>query len=172
MSIDSQFSFDLPENSKVRSKDLIKLSAYGISLVPDPHRPLLLLKDQKGEHNLPVTINPLEAGMALTQFNNKISPVAPHKISEILLASLDIKIEKCVFVEIKGSFQYVRLFIKNHPQLKSIKVRADEAMSFCLHLNIPFFATPEFMNASRNMNFKGVPIINDETGLPFGGSVH
>lgn len=161
MSTEAQFAFDLAEKSKIRSKDLIKLKPFGISLVPDPQRPLLLLKDEKGEHTLPVALNPLEAGVTLSQFNRQTHMNTPHKIFEIILNSLDIKIEKCVFVEIKGHYQFVRLFLKNHPHLKSIKVRADEAMSLCLHLNVEIFATPEFMNTSRSMNMHANIVAQD-----------
>jgi hypothetical protein len=148
------YSFDLPENPKARIRDMVRLKPYGVSLLPDPNRPILLLKDDSGGHTLPVNINPLEAGVALTQFNKSGVPVTPHKVTEVLLQSLDIRIEKCVFVEIKTNFQYVRLYLKNHPHLKSMKLRAEEVMSLCLHLNVDIYATPEFMLASRELNLK------------------
>lgn len=148
----SSFRFDLPENPKLRMKDLVKLIPFGLSLAPDMNRPLLLLKSETGDHTLPVALNPLEAGVALTQFNKTNAPVTPHRVTEALLASFDVKIEKCIFVEIKGHFQYVRLYLSNHPNLKSMKFRADEAMSLCLHLNVHFYATHQFVNASKSMN--------------------
>ena len=139
------------EENKVGDDDLIKLVPYAISLTQDPNRPTLLMKDEKGEHTLPVALNPLEAGMTLSQVNKSRAPVTPHKVTEILLQSLEMKIERCVFEEIKGHHQYVRLFFENHPSYGSIKVRADEAMSLCLHLGVEFFATPSFMRRSRVM---------------------
>jgi hypothetical protein len=140
------------EEHKMSDDDLIKLVPYAISMTQDPTRPTLLMKDEKGEHTLPVALNPLEAGMTLSQANRSLAPTTPHKVTEILLKSLDIKIERCVFVEIKGHHQYVRLFMDNHPQYGSVKVRADEAMSLCLHLNVEFFATPAFMRRSKVMS--------------------
>jgi hypothetical protein len=157
----SRFQSDFPESSKIRARDLIRLIPFGLSLAPDMNRPLLLLKSETSDHTLPVALNPLEAGVALTQFNKSTVPVTPHKVSEVLLQSLDIKIEKCVFVEIKGHFQYVRLFLKGHPHMKSLKFRADEAMSLCLHLNVEFYATHEFMNASRALNIQVEAISKD-----------
>lgn len=139
------------EEHKMGDEDLIKLIPYAISLTQDVSRPTLLMKDEKGEHTLPVALNPMEAGMTLSQVNKAAVPVTPHKVTEALLQSLEIKIERCVFVEIKGHHQYVRLFMDNHPKYGSIKVRADEAMSLCLHLGVEFFATPAFMRRSRVM---------------------
>jgi|SRR6185312_5810765 len=145
------FLSDHFEEHKMGDDDLIKLVPYAISLTQDPSRPTLLMKDEKGEHTLPVALNPLEAGMTLSQVNKTRPPVTPHKVTEVLLQSLDMKIDRCVFEEIKGHHQYVRLFMNNHPKYGSVKVRADEAMSLCLHLRVDFFATPSFMHRSRVM---------------------
>lgn len=152
--IEGVYLFDLPENSRMRIKDLVRLKAFGVSLVPNPNRPLLILKDETGTHTLPVPLNPLEAGVTLTQFNKSGIPVTPHRVAELLMESLDLSIEKCVFVEIRGHYQMVRLFIKNHPHLKSLKMRAEEAMSLCLHLEVPVYATREIILASRELSLK------------------
>ncbi len=128
---------------------MIKLIPYGIQIAPDGHRPMLLLKDEKGELTLPVALNPLEAGVTLTQSNKSIAPVTPHKVTQILMEGLNLNFESCIFVELKGAHQYVRLNINGHPDLKFIKVRADEAMSFCLHFNVPMYASRNYIARSR-----------------------
>jgi uncharacterized protein len=135
----------------LKAKDLIKLSVYAMALNQDPSRPVLLLKDASGDHTLPVGLNPLEAGMALQQSNTQ-SPATPHRATELILQSLDLKIVKCVFVEIRGSYQYVHLHFKNHPGVKSLKVRADEAMSLCLHLNVPIYASKKMIQKSKELS--------------------
>lgn len=143
------FSTQHFEENRFRDEDLIKLVPYGISMTTDPQRPTLLLRDSSGQHVLPVALNPLEAGMTLTQSNTRVTPATPHKFTKLFLDSLNIKIERCVFVEIKGSSQYVRIFLENHPSHGSFKLRADEAMSLCLYLNVDIYATLEFMNKSK-----------------------
>lgn len=146
------FSNDLMEAAKHSPKDLIRLKPYGLSVSTDFARPFLLLKDDKHEFTLPVAVNPMEAGVALSQANKSLAPTTPHRFTEALLVSLNMQIERAVFVEIKGHFQYVRLYLKNHPTEDSIKVRADEVMSLCLHLEIPIFASKEYITKSRVMN--------------------
>jgi bifunctional DNase/RNase len=146
------FSADLAEGATFKEKDLIRLKAFGLSVSTDFARPFLLLKDEKHEVTLPVAVNPLEAGVAISQANKSVAPTTPHRFTQALLESLHIEIEKAVFVEIKGHFQYVRLFLKNHPTQKSLKLRADEIMSLCLHLDIPIYATKEYIAKSRVMN--------------------
>ena len=153
------------EEKSLKAKDLIKLSVYAMALNQDPQRPILLLKDQSGELTLPVCLNPLEAGMALQQ-SNSAAPMTPHKTTELILQSLDLKIEKCVFVEIRGPYQFVNLQFKNHPGIKTLKVRADEAMSLCLHLNVPIYASKKMILKSKEMNGAPLEVANNQNPDP------
>lgn len=146
------FSSEHFEEHRLNDDDLIQLEPYGISLTQDPTRPMFLLKAVTNEQILPVPINPLEAGVTLSQSTKTTLPTTPHKVTELLLETLNIKISRCVFVEIKGHHQYVRLYLDNHPTHGSLKARADEAMSLCLHLGTEFYATANFMRRSRVMN--------------------
>jgi uncharacterized protein len=136
----------------IKSSDLLRLQPYGIQISADGLRPVLLLRDEKNEHTMPVTLNPLEAGVAITQSNKSIAPTSPHKVTELLLETLKIKFESCIFVEIKGPHLLVDLKLFNHPTHKNLRVRADEAMSLCLHLGTPIFATADFMARTRVMS--------------------
>jgi bifunctional DNase/RNase len=150
-----EFFERLPFSAKNRS--WIKLLPYAVQMSADGRRPILILKDHSGTHSLPVPLNPLEAGIALTQSNKSIAPLSPHKVTESLLQSLKIQFSSCVFSEIKGSYQYVTLTMKkdkSKTEVGPLKVRADEAMSFCLHFNIPLYATQTFMDRSRTLAFE------------------
>lgn len=142
------FQGDFSE-AHLNDSDLIKLIPYGMQISPDGVSPILILKEEKGEATMPVPLNHLEAGVTITQSNKSGPQMTPHKLTQMMLESLNIQIESCVFTEIKGPHQFVRLNFKNHPYLPFMKVRADEAMSLCLHLNVPFFATAAFMAKSR-----------------------
>lgn len=133
-------------------QDLIQLEPYGISTVPDANRPFLIFRDSTQHYTLPVFLNPLEAGITLTQSNKSIAPVTPHGFAMELLKSLQIDILQCVFVQIKGTHQYVRVYMQGHPSLNSLKLRADEVMSFVLHMGVPIYATKGFINKSKLLN--------------------
>lgn len=143
------FKESTEEEDSEMLKNLVQLDVFGLTVNVNPQHPILILKDKDEKHTLSVLINPLEAGVALTQSNKSIAPVTPHRFAHELLKSLDLEISRCVFVQIKGSHQYVRIFLKGHPRLDSLKFRADEVMSLVLHLNIPIFASPEFIKKSK-----------------------
>lgn len=145
--------FSDPTNGEetFHQKDLIRLDVYGLTINTDPQHPVLILKDKTERYVLSVMINPLEAGVTLTQSNKSIAPVTPHRFAHELLTSLDIEIVQCVFVQIKGTHQYVRIYLKGHPRVNSIKLRADEVMSLVLHLSIPMFASKKFIEKSKTL---------------------
>ena len=145
------FSHSQNEELTFHQEDLIQLFPYGVSLASDDSRPFLLLKDDKGIHTLPVALNPLEAGVTLSQSNKAIAPSTPHKFTALLMESLGIKPLQCVFVQIKGVHQFVRIYFSGHQAQNSIKLQADEAMSLCLYLGIPIFSTLDFINQSKVM---------------------
>jgi hypothetical protein len=148
----ASFSHSQNEELTFHQEDLIELFPFGVSLATDDARPFLLLKSDDGEHTLPVALNPLEAGVTLSQANKAVAPVTPHKFTSLLMQAMNIQAKQCVFVQIKGVHQYVRIYLSGHPTVNSIKLRADEAMSLCLHLQIPIFATKAFINQSRVMS--------------------
>lgn len=152
ISADILFSKPQDENINFPESDLIELFPYGLSLSNDAARPFIILRDKTNELSLPVPINQLEAGVALSLSAQALPPVSIHSFSQRLLESLDIKLTRCLFVEIKGVHQYVRLYMDGHPQYQSLKFRADEILSLCFHQKVPMFATRDFINRSKVMS--------------------
>jgi bifunctional DNase/RNase len=168
------FSTESKEEESFHQKDLIQLFPFGLSMTTDAMRPFLLLKDETQEHTLPVAVSPIEAGVAISQSNKAMLQGSPHRFTGELMLSLGLEIKQCVFVEIKGSHQYVRLYLSGHPKMNSMKLRADEAMSLCLHLGTSIFATKGFIARSRVMmteaeqsaqNMSLMAAVHDKRGL-------
>jgi uncharacterized protein len=168
--LNPDFLFSKPQDERVDfdEKELIELIPYGLSLSNDASRPFLILKDKAAEFTFPVAINQLEAGVTLTQSAHSALPVTLHRFSETLLNSLEIKLERCVFVEIKGVHQYVRVYMVGHPQYSSLKFRADEVMSLCIHLKIPLYATKSYINRSKLMSTEIVGLAKGLADHPLG----
>lgn len=146
------FAQESKEEEVFHQKDLIQLFPYGLSVTTDAARPFLLLKDEAHQYTLPVAVTPIDAGVALSQSNKEVLQSSPHKFTTLMMQSLGIEIKQAVFVEIKGSHQYLRLYLSGHSQMSSVKLRADEAMSLCLYLGVPLFATKSFIGRSQVMS--------------------
>jgi hypothetical protein len=126
----------------------VELFPTGISFGSGVGRPVLVLKDKHQVEVLPVWMHPLDAAVGLSELSTG-SGLTPHAVTCRILEQLSASVETCSFVELIGHHQYVVIQIKG---MKPIRVRADEAMSFCLQTKARFFATREFMTRCRDLD--------------------
>lgn len=127
----------------------VEVKPFGIHVGGDGMRPILLFKDTTGDITVPVRLSSVDAAVTLAQSNPATANGSPHKLAEQLLASLSVRIRRAVLFEIKNTQQYLRLEFENHPSLDALSLRADEGMSFCLHMNVPIFATRHFIREAK-----------------------
>jgi hypothetical protein len=137
--------------------DLINLLPYGVSVAPDLQNTFFFLKDKAQNLTLSVTVNPVEASLILAQLN--LAPdmqlAQPHRAMAVLLSTLGVEIRQCVFVQTKGNRQLVRLYFTGSKSASSIKLYADQAMSLCIALRVPIYATVSFINKSKVVHAQG-----------------
>ncbi len=129
----------------------IELYPQGISVTSTVGRPVLVLKDQRGVEVLPVWMNPLDAGIAIAELTTS-SGATPHMVTRRMMEALKIRATRCSFVELVGHHQYVVVEFEGNEDLKAIRVRADEAMSFCVQARVKFQATRAFMRLCRDVD--------------------
>ncbi len=138
-------------------EELLELEAYGVNLWGDGLRPVLLLrsKDKSDPETatmiLPVPLNALEAGVTLSQANKNIRPVTIHKAAHLIFQSFKFEITSCTFSEIRGQKQFVRLDFRGHPNKDSMDLAAEDAMSLCLYLEIPLYASRDYIQRSKTL---------------------
>jgi len=130
----------------------IELFPHGISVSSNLGRPVLILKDKNAVDVLPVWLNPLDAGVALTHLSQAGAGNTPHSVTRQVLEMVEFKLESCCFVELVGHHQFVVLTFTSQNGPRTIRVRADEAMSFCLQGQSRFFSSKELMARCRNLD--------------------
>lgn len=139
------------DEESFHQKDLIQLLPFGISVAADLKNTFFFLKDKTQSKTLPVLVNPIEASLILAQMNAtpEVQLAQPHFAVTKLLETLGVALLQCVFVQTKGNRQFVRLYFNGHPGSNSIKLNADQAMSLCMALKVPIYATAKFINQSK-----------------------
>jgi len=129
----------------------IELEPFGVTGGMDKARPVMLFREKNGEAVLPVWLSPLDAGIALTQHNSQTLASSPHDVTLHALTLLGVKPESCHFSEVRGHLQYVELKFSGSKKLKSMRSRADHAVSFCLQAKVKFYCTREFLEKCREV---------------------
>jgi hypothetical protein len=130
----------------------IELEPFGLTTGMDGVRPVMLFREKGGEAVLPVWLSPLDAGIALTQHQPQAFMLSPHDITLTIMTKLGLKPETCHFREVKGHHQYVEIFFKGSRKLKTLKARADHAISFCMQAKVKFYCTRGFLEECRQVN--------------------
>lgn len=129
----------------------VELFPHGLSVATAVGRPILILKDRSGVEVLPVWVHPLDAGVALAELSQG-SGVTPHSAVRRILQALDVRVESCTFVDLVGHHQFVQVAFRGDPRLQVLRLRADEAMSFCLQARARFYSTREYMARCRDLD--------------------
>ncbi|MES2962954.1 MAG: hypothetical protein V4760_03620 [Bdellovibrionota bacterium] len=130
----------------------IELFPSGIAINSGLGRPLLILKDKSGNEVLPVWMHPLDAGVAMAEMQEGLG-LTPHVVTRKVLEAVQLTCESCTFIELVGHHQYVQLLFRavgdSQTEPQTLKLRADEAMSFCLQAKARFFSTTSYMTRCR-----------------------
>lgn len=125
--------------------DLIELFPYGVTMSVDQTRPVMIFKDESEKVVMPVWLSPLDAGIAMSQSSKNQNLGSPHNLTSKVFEALGLQLESCYFDELVGSIQYVKLHFKGSRKLKTLKIKADEAMSFCLKTDCKYFASHDLI---------------------------
>lgn len=138
-----------------KTQELLRLEPFGVTVGIDDQRPLMLFRVQGTERVMPVWLSPIEAGIAVSQHHHRGSAQSPHDLALRVLDDVGLEVDRCVFEEVRGHHQYVRVFFK--PQRASrkpreVSCRAEQAISFCLQGGAQFFTRPECVQQSQEMN--------------------
>lgn len=133
----------------------IEMFPFGVAIGASQSRPVMIFKDKSEKRVLPVWLSPIDAGIAVSQ-NGVVESSSPHELSAKILETLGVKLEKCLFREIRGHWQYVELHFSGSRKLKMMEAKAEDVISFCMRAGCKFFATIDYMEKSRVLESKHV----------------
>jgi bifunctional DNase/RNase len=148
--------------TKKQIPELLEVEPFGVTAAPDNSRPVMLFRVKGGEQVLPVWLSAIDAGIAITQHHVSQVGVSPHDLALKVFQALKLKLEQCIFVEVKGHHQFVELRFSGEKAPGPIQARADQAVSFSLQSRARFFATRACIRDSRVMDAQMQGAIRDQ----------
>lgn len=144
-------------SDSAKSEDWVEVFPSGIVLAPGSIRPVLLLKTADQAEVLPIWMGGLDAGVSLNQLSQG-GEGSPHVGLVALCERLGVKEVRCKIAERVGHHQYCKIEFSCASPLtetwlrEGLRLRVDEAMSFCLALRARFFSEKNFMRDCRVLN--------------------
>ena len=143
-------SITVSENEKSKSPVSEKQEVKWLEVIPHglvggmiPNLCLMVFKEKKGSKRFAVSLSHLQGQISLHQ---SIHREEPFRFVSDLFQAMKLKIEKCYFLQNKGSFINVQVVISGHPHVHSLQLKANDVIPFAIYSGCRFFCTKKFFN--------------------------
>lgn len=134
--------------------DLLELFVSGIVLARKNSRSILLLEDKSGKSVMPVWLAAGEDHVVKDQVTARNEGGVSHKSAQKILSHFDIQVKDCTFTDLTGHYQNVFVTFARAGKLEGVRLRADEAMSFCIFHGARFWSTKELIEKCRDQQIE------------------
>ncbi|MEN3015252.1 MAG: bifunctional nuclease family protein [bacterium] len=107
---------------------------------------VVILKEEDGSAILPIIIGHFEASsIAIALEKLKIERPMTHDLIKNILESLDIKIQKVVITELKGSTYYATIFIQKDNKVIEVDARPSDSIAIAVRIGCPIFVNEKLL---------------------------
>ncbi len=132
-----------------RNSNLIKMRLEGVRIELPSQKPILLLKEEKGNRYLPIWIGPYEASaIALELSNIKTPRPMTHDLIINIINNLNISVDNIEITDIKNNTFYAIINIKNKDR-KIIKIdsRPSDAIATAVRIKCDIFVAEHVLES-------------------------
>src|SRR4030043_1684889 len=132
-----------------RNSNLIKMRLEGVRIELPSQKPILLLKEEKGNRYLPIWIGPYEASaMALELSNIKTPRPMTHDLIINIINNLKISIDNIEITEIRNNTFYAVINIINTDR-KIIKIdsRPSDAIATAVRIKCDIYVAEQLLES-------------------------
>jgi bifunctional DNase/RNase len=139
----------------------IRMKVNGITLDPFTSMPIVILKDLKNEHALPIWIGIAEASAIATELE-KISLARPmtHDLLRNILGELSVTLERVEVTELRNNTFYANIYLRTGEKVLAIDSRPSDAIALALRTDSPIFVAEEVIRKAKKIDLGTAP--NDE----------
>jgi bifunctional DNase/RNase len=144
----------------------IEMFVGGVVLDPSTQAPIVILKDESGQVNLPIWIGMAEA----TSIASAIKQVAmarplTHDVMYTILMDLSVVIERIVITELRESTYYAELVLRQGERAVVQDCRPSDAIALALRASAPIFVTEQVLDHAKTA-FSTGPVVDPASQPP------
>lgn len=108
---------------------------------------IVFLRQDQGEHVLPICIGASEAQSIAAAYNNQNFPrPLSHDLFKSVLERLDCQLEKVQVTELKDGTFYARIFVNNGTAIVDVDSRPSDAIAMALRFGVPIWVNEEVIS--------------------------
>ncbi len=129
----------------------IEMTIKGLMVDPVTNMPIVVLRDESGEHSLPIWVGVFEANAIALQIEN-VTPPRPmtHDLLRNVISNFKGTVEKVVISELKESTFYSFVCIRIGSQVSAVDSRPSDAIALALRVGAPIFAEESVVTDAKN----------------------
>jgi uncharacterized protein len=133
-----------------KKNNLIKMKLEGVRIEVPTQRPILLLKEYKGNRYLPIWIGPYEASaIALEMSNIKTPRPMTHDLIINIINNLNISVDNIEITDLKDNTFYAIINIKNsNSKVIRIDSRPSDAIATAVRIKCDIFVAEHVLESS------------------------
>ena len=130
----------------------IEMTIKGLMVDPVTSMPIVVLRDKKEEHSLPIWVGVFEANAIALQIEN-VTPVRPmtHDLLREIISNFKGTVEKVVISGLEESTFYARICIRIGEQVSAVDSRPSDAIALALRVGAPIFAEESVLADAKNV---------------------
>ncbi len=145
------------------SSNMLEVAVKGLTFDPITNVPIILLKDVRGNHLLPIWIGVFEANAIALEIE-KVSTPRPmtHDLLKNIFDVMDGRIVRVVVDNLMDNTFYATIYVDCRGEELRVDSRPSDAIAVALRANIPIFVTREVMAQAQSFEMTEDSIGNQE----------
>jgi len=131
----------------------IEMTIKGLMIDPITNMPIIVLRDQAGQHILPIWVGVFEANAIALQIENVQTPrPMTHDLLKNILDDLAVRVERIVVSELKENTFYATIYMHAaEGELRSIDARPSDAIALALRTRSPIFVEEAVIQNAKSV---------------------
>ena len=145
------------------SSNMLEVAVKGLTFDPITNVPIILLKDVRGNHMLPIWIGVFEANAIALEIE-KVSTPRPmtHDLLKNIVDVMNGRIVRVVVDNLMDNTFYATIYVDCRGEELRVDSRPSDAIAVALRANIPIFVTQEVMSQAQSFEMTEDSIGNQE----------
>ncbi|MDE2905871.1 MAG: bifunctional nuclease family protein [Acidobacteria bacterium] len=132
----------------------IEMTIKGLMVDPITNMPIVILRDEGGEHVLPIWVGIFEANAIALQIENVTTPrPMTHDLLRNLISDLNGTVEKIVVCDLKENTFYALIHVRVRGETVAVDARPSDAIALALRVSAPIYVEDVVVRNAKNLDF-------------------
>ena len=132
----------------------IEMTIKGLMVDPITNMPIVILRDEGGEHVLPIWVGIFEANAIALQIENVTTPrPMTHDLLRNLISDLNGTVEKIVVCDLKENTFYALIHVRVQGETVAVDARPSDAIALALRVSAPIYVEDVVVRNAKNLDF-------------------